>query len=95
MIIEDCVDMLGKTGKDKITGSKGIVTSVSFDLYGCIQVILNPGKVGADGKEIACVGWIDVNRVRVVKEERVMEHPDFDVKYGETKSIHGSASKPV
>ena len=34
--------LLGLKVKDKVTGFTGIITSVSFDLYGCIQVIITP-----------------------------------------------------
>ena len=43
MNIKSHLSILGKPVKDKVTGMKGIVSSVSFDLYGCIQVIVNPG----------------------------------------------------
>jgi hypothetical protein len=36
MVVEQSVDFLGKKVRDKMTGRKGIVTSVCFDLYGCI-----------------------------------------------------------
>ena len=45
--IEKHLDLLGRKVEDKVTGIKGVVTSVSFDLYGCIQaVITTPAKDG-------------------------------------------------
>ena len=43
------MELLGFRAEDRVTGFKGVVTSVSFDLYGCIQVALNPG-MNKDGK---------------------------------------------
>lgn len=93
--IESSVDLLGKTVKDRITGFKGVVTSVSFDLYGCIQVVICPGKIDKSGKELPSFGWIDINRIEKVKGKPVMEHPNFDVKYAKIKDVHGPANKPL
>jgi hypothetical protein len=41
--------ILGKKAKDKITGVEGIITSISFDLYGCIQASIDRG-VNKEGK---------------------------------------------
>lgn len=95
MIYEDSINLLGKKAKDKITGSVGVIISVCFDLFGCIQVILNPGRIDKDGKEIPTIGWIDINRLTIKNEKRVMEHPDFNVKYNNIKSVHGPAAKPI
>ena len=35
--------VLGYRVKDKVTGYTGVATSVCFDLYGCVQVTVNPG----------------------------------------------------
>jgi hypothetical protein len=35
-------EMLGHKGKDKVTGFKGVITSLSFDLYGCVTCIISP-----------------------------------------------------
>ncbi|KSN10864.1 hypothetical protein CAZ19_09220 [Pseudomonas aeruginosa] len=48
-----------------------MVTSVCFDLYGCIQVVLNPG-IRDDGK-IGEQLWFDINRLIVAENKpRVM-----------------------
>lgn len=95
MIHDECIKLLGRKVVDKITGASGIVTSVSFDLYGCIQVIVTPGKIGKDGKEIATIGWIDINRLEVKKDKPVMDHPDFESKYQTFDKVNGPACKPV
>ena len=94
MIIKKSIEMLGKEGKDKITKQKGIITSVCFDLYGCIQVVLDEQKVDKDGKRI-CTGWIDINRVEITKDKKIMECPDFDNKYSSIKQVNGPSSKPI
>jgi len=34
------LEMLGKEGFDVVTGFDGVITSVSFDLYGCVQAVV-------------------------------------------------------
>lgn len=70
------LDLLGHRVEDRVTGFTGIAASVTFDLYGCIQAIVNPG-VSADGKMGESL-WFDVNRLRVVSDEPVMARPQFD-----------------
>jgi hypothetical protein len=40
--IEQHLTILGKPVRDRVTKMSGIATSVCFDLYGCIQVCVNP-----------------------------------------------------
>jgi len=94
MIVNQSVDYLGKKVKDKISGKKGIVTSVCFDLYGCIQVIIFEQKLDKDGNP-RTFGWVDINRIDILKEKRIMDFPDFDQKYKSIKSINGPADKPI
>jgi len=75
MDVLEALKMLGLKGKDKITGQKGIVTSVCFDLYGCIQVVINPG-INKDGKLKDCV-WFDVDRITLTSKRPVMKQPEF------------------
>ena len=49
MDIKKHLEILGFRVTDKVTGLTGVAVSVSFDLYGCIQVIVNPG-LDKDGK---------------------------------------------
>lgn len=37
------LEMLGYAVRDRVTGLEGIVTSIGFDLYGCIQAVVNLG----------------------------------------------------
>jgi len=68
------LDILGHRVVDKVTGFKGVAASVTFDLYGCIQVIVNPG-LDNDGKPKDC-HWFDYNRLTITGD-RVMDPPDY------------------
>jgi len=70
------LELLGCRVKDRVTGFTGVAASVTFDLYGCIQAIVNPG-MGSDGK-LQEPQWFDVNRLEVLDAEPVMERPQFD-----------------
>jgi hypothetical protein len=72
-IIQKAFRLLGLRVEDKVTGFKGVLTSVSFDLYGCTQVIINPG-INESGK-LGASAWFDVNRIRVLATTPVMEVP--------------------
>jgi len=69
------LELLGMKVKEVITGMVGVVTSISFDLYGCVQALLNPG-LDKDGKPRE-LHWYDVNRLVVISKEPVMEVPKF------------------
>lgn len=70
------LDLLGLRVLDRVTGAKGVVTSVGFDLYGCIQAVVNPG-LDKDGKA-AESHWYDVSRLEVVSDKPVMPRPQFE-----------------
>lgn len=77
--IEKHMSILGKSVKDRVTGKTGVATSIAFDLYGCIQVILTPkadkeNKTG-DGH------WYDIRRLEITDNVPVMAIPDFDLGY--------------
>lgn len=73
--LEGYVQLLGLTAKDKVTGCVGVISSVSFDLYGCVQVVVAPG-VDKDGK-LKDNYLFDVHRMELLPEERKMPVPDF------------------
>ena len=68
--MQEYMKLLGFLVKDKVTSKEGVVTSISFDLYGCIQAIVQP----LDGSESK---WFDLKRLVQVGEAPVMELPDF------------------
>lgn len=67
--------MLGHKVTECVTGFTGVVTSVTFDLYGCIQALVHPG-LDKDGKALdQC--WFDVNRLTVLNGAPVMQQPTY------------------
>lgn len=85
------INLLGTTVTDKVTGITGVVTSISFDLYGCVQAIVKQ-RVQDDGKT-PDARWYDVNRLDIVEPTRVMPIPDFGTKtYAE---LSGPEAKPI
>lgn len=84
--IQDAFELLGKKVQDKVTMTKGVVTSISFDLYGCVQAIVNPGidKAGASRDS----QWFDISRLKVTSDKPVMEVPTFGL-------VKGPAAKPA
>jgi len=73
------LSILGLRVKDRVTGFKGIATVVGFDLYGCIQVSVNPG-LDENGK-IMDAHWFDIARLNVDNEsDRAMDVPSYDLK---------------
>ena len=92
MEVQKHLDLLGLRVEDKVTGLKGVVTSVSFDLYGCIQAIVNPG-MGKDGK-MKEQFWFDVSRLKALDKKPVMDKPNF-VSGPQASGEQGAAEKPV
>jgi len=78
-IMKQHFDLLGKPAKDLVTGFSGVVTSLSFDLYGCIQVVITPESDKKEG--IKDGHWFDVARIKVTKDSPVMNVPDFEKGY--------------
>lgn len=67
--------LLGLKCRDRVTESEGIVTSVSYDLFGCIQAVLSPAT-DKDGKRPEAF-WYDTKRLEVLDQTPVMTVPDF------------------
>ena len=89
--IQKHLSKLGLRATDKVTGFKGAITSVCFDLFGCVQVILNPG-MGQDGKPQESL-WFDISRLDITDPEPVMAVPNFE--YGhQAEGLQGAADKP-
>jgi hypothetical protein len=57
------IEKLGRWAEDRVTGVSGTITSVCFDLYGCIQVILTP-LTPKDGKTPES-HWLDIKRLKI------------------------------
>lgn len=81
--------ILGLNVRDRVSGTAGVATSVSFDLYGCVQVIVNPDR-DKDGK-LPDPMWFDHKRLEVMSNTPVMPQPDFvTVHGGQTLPRYGS-----
>lgn len=88
--VQKHLSLLGKKVTDKISGATGVVDSVCFDLYGCIQGSINIG-VDKDGNRRDSL-WMDVSRMQVVDEAPVMSPPDWE--FGDVaEGKHGPADK--
>lgn len=86
------MNLLGLRVEDRVTGIKGVVTSMSFDLYGCVQAIVNPG-MSSDNKPMDSM-WFDVSRLKVLDETPVMNRPDFFGDNKQAAGLQGPAEKP-
>jgi hypothetical protein len=90
--VQEHLSKLGRIATDCVTGFSGVVASISFDLYGCIQVVVTP-RVGADGK-IPDSQWFDISRLRIESENSVMPLPNYE--YGPVaRGEHGPAAKSI
>ncbi len=69
------IQLLGHEVRDRVTGLKGVVTSVSFDLYGCIMAVVSP-RAKKDGDAVEG-RWCDVKRLEVLSKRPVMPLPAF------------------
>ena len=86
------LNLLGMKVEDKVTGFKGVVAGISFDLYGCVQAIVNPGA-DKDGKLMEQC-WFDVARLTVSGTDPVMTRPDFELG-AQAEGKQGAADKPA
>lgn len=92
--MEKHFSLLGMRVEDRVTGLTGVVTSLSFDLYGCIQALLHPG-IDSELK-IRDLQWLDVVRLKVISNNPVIDRPEYewtpkDISTG----CKGSAEKPL
>lgn len=92
-MIEKTINMLGRKARDRVTGYRGTITSVCFDLYGCVQVWLTPDA--AEGQTKLEHGhWFDVARMEFTTDVRVMPVPMFGgAKTDPQEYAHGPAEK--
>lgn len=91
MQVQKHIGMLGMKAVDKVTGYRGVVSSICFDLYGCVQAVVTP-VAGKDGKKEKG-HWFDVRRLLVTGKKRVMPLPNYDLGYV-AEGRKGAAEKP-
>jgi hypothetical protein len=75
--------LLGHKARDLITEVEGVVVSISFDLTGCVQALLQPQ--GATDKPVQ---WFDTKRLKMLTQEPLMPQPTFS-------SVPGPIAKPT
>lgn len=85
-VMNEYLAILGKKVSDRVTGFKGVATSVSFDLYGCVQVVVSPGE-DKDGN-IPQGNWFDHKRLVAISDTPVMDAPTF-------ANVPGGATLPL
>jgi hypothetical protein len=83
--------LLGFRVKDKITGFEGVVETIGFDLYGCVQASVRPTLT--DKKEWPDGRWFDLIRLVPISKKPVIEMPAFMVEVM-TQSNHPLGQPP-
>ena len=95
-IVEKLIETyLGKHVVDKVTGMKGVATSFSMDLFGCVQfLVVRTGISKSKTEDEMTSWWFDVTRLTVTSARRVMPLPDYDKHYL-VSGEKGAATKPA
>lgn len=72
--VADALGKLGLYGRDRVHGDEGYITSIGFDLYGCLQLLISPvGQTDVDKRKSY---WYDESRIQIdTAKERVMPVP--------------------
>lgn len=67
--------LLGWAVKDKVTGFTGTVSTIGFDLYGCVQAIVTPKAVfeSNGAQKLDRSEWFDVSRLEKIGDQPVMQ----------------------
>jgi hypothetical protein len=73
-------EFFGFKARDVVTGFAGVVTSISFDLYGCVQAIITP-EMDKDGK-LGESRWFYLARLEALSDAPVMPVPTFEIEHG-------------
>lgn len=74
-MIEKYLELLGTQMQDRVTDAKGMVESVTFDAYGCVQALLKC-KVSADGSA-PITHWVDIKRLEPCGKRFMPTPPHF------------------
>jgi hypothetical protein len=80
--------LLGLKAQDKVTGFSGVITSICFDLYGCVQAIVTPPNKENKVAEETHSRWFDTKRLKILNKNPVLRQPDF-------ANVPGGARKPL
>jgi hypothetical protein len=87
--VAKALGLLGSRQRDLVTGLTGVITSVSFDINGCIQVAIKPP---AENGKMMDGCWIDVDRI---EENGTRAFPAFPFLERERERVPGPAEKPA
>ena len=82
------IQLLGRKAKEKVTALKGIITSISFDLYWCIQAIVTADDIEKDSR------WFDLKRLEISNYRINMNVPNFTLGYV-AQGLKGVNPKPM
>ena len=93
------MDLLGFTCRDLVTGFEGVAESVSYDLYGCIQICIRAPYDQSNSK-MPEARWIDGQRLLTISNKPVIEVPNFSqhgvfTKSKKVKKENGPADLPA
>ena len=93
MFIKKHLSLMGHEVQDKVSDFRGVVISISFDLYGCVQADVRPKKLDKEGR-LTVGHWVDVARLKVLTKKPLMEQPNFE--WGDiAEGKKGPASLPM
>lgn len=81
------LQLLGCKARDRVTGFEGVITTIGFDLVGCVQAVITP-PASVEKQEQR---WLDVSRLEI--GERVMDHGFNEA--GEPLVDKGPCEKPL
>lgn len=93
MLIKKHLDLMGYEVQDRVSDFCGVVISISFDLYGCVQADVRSKKLDKDGR-LTVGHWFDVGRLKVLTKKPLMEQPNFEWG-GVAEGRKGAASLPM
>ena len=85
--MKEYLSILGHEVRDRVTGFTGVATTVGFDLYGCVQVIVSQPGLNEKG-EMKPGAWFDFKRLVIESNAPVMAQPAF-------VSVAGGYDKPL
>lgn len=88
--------LLGTKVRDRVTGFSGVVATMSFDLYGCVQAIVTPPV--DDKGEMKDGRWFDTSRLDVIDATPVMDLPSWmprELATQSSPSVRGPEAKPA
>jgi hypothetical protein len=91
--LEKSLEFLGYRATDLITDMEGVITSISFDLYGCVQGVLTV-KQKVDSDKPIGLHWVHLGRLKITSKTPVIPPPNFFGVNESAKGNTGPANKP-